>query len=271
MSSFQFCLRKSDELVKSTKLEEVMEDWKGKQERWLFVGPHDDDIVLGGGLLIQKALAQGIPVSMLIVTDGKMGYCTPEQKDTIGEVREQETRESFRVIGVDNADVKWFNFPDGSLHLFGGRRKANAGDPCVVEGFTGMQNAYTHHIRSFRPTRIFVPGGVDYHPDHKMTYQELLISVFHASGDIWPELGAQLPWVPRVYEMAIYCDFEGQPNFQVKAGDAELEIKVKSIEAYQSQTQIESLIEGVRKSGPVEYFKDIVFTFYNPAKYEGLF
>lgn len=269
MSAYRFCLRKSDQLVKSSKLEDVMENWQGKNERWLFVGPHDDDIVLGGGLLIQKALAEGIPLSMLIVTDGAQGYCTPEQKETIQQVREDETRESFRIFGIE--EVKWFNFPDGTLNHFTGRRKAVAGDPCVIEGFTGLQNAYTHHIRAFRPTRIFVPGGVDYHPDHKLTYQELLISVFHASGDIWPELGAQLPAVPRVYEMAIYCDFDGEPNLQVQADEEALEKKVESIMAYRSQTQIESLIQGVRKSGPVEYFKDIVFTFYNPSRYSSLF
>jgi LmbE family N-acetylglucosaminyl deacetylase len=269
MSRFEFSLRRSDELVTSTDLSNVMENWQEEGERWLFVGPHDDDIVLGGGLLMQKAQEAGIPIANLIVTDGAMGYCTAEEATTIQQVREKETRESFKIMGTE--DVEWFNFPDGSLHLFAGRRAAKEGDPCVIKGFTGLQNAFTKKLRDFRPTRIFVPGGVDYHPDHKITYQELLISVFHAAGDIWPELGETLPEVPRVYEMAIYCDFEGQPNLQVKADNAALSRKVDAILAYKSQTQIGTLVDSVKRSGSVEYFKDIVFTFYSPARYASLF
>ena len=52
-------------------------------QTWLFVSPHDDDLCVGAGLLIQAAAEAGVNVHALIVTDGRMGYCTKEQKETI--------------------------------------------------------------------------------------------------------------------------------------------------------------------------------------------
>ena len=34
-----------------------------------------------------------------------------------------------------------------------------------------------------------MPSPADYHPDHQVAYNEMQISLFHAAGLIWPELG----------------------------------------------------------------------------------
>ena len=267
--STRLSVREQGQVRHSTELKDIFKDWKGADEHWLFVAPHDDDIILGGGLIIQKAIQEGVKLSMLVTTNGQMGYCSPEQKENIAEVREAETRESFGYFGI--TDIEFLGFPDGSLNIYSGARFATPEDPVNVEGLAGMQPAYTKALRSTRPTRVFVPGGSDYHPDHKLTYQELLISVFHASGDIWPELGEALPAVPHVYEMAIYCDFVEAPDIRIESSQDALETKLKGIEAYRSQPQIASLIDSVRRSGPVEFLRDLTFEFYRPAKYKKLF
>jgi len=61
-------------------LESVSRHWQGKKERFLFISPHDDDVVLGGGLLLQLARMEDVPVHIIIVTDGAMGYCSIEEK-----------------------------------------------------------------------------------------------------------------------------------------------------------------------------------------------
>ena len=58
--------------------------------------------------------------------------------------------------------------------------------------------------------------------------------MFHASGDIWPELGAPLA-VPQLFEKAIYCDFAEAPNLEVHGNDDAFQHKLRSIEAYRSQ------------------------------------
>lgn len=269
MSNFTLYSKTGNDIKKGTRLEDIFPNWKGDKERWLFIAPHDDDIILGGGLLLQKAIEEGVELHMLITTDGQMGYCSPDQKDTIAKIRGEETINSFKMLGIDN--VEWLNFPDCDLQNQTGRRKAKEGDPCVFEGYTGLQNAYTKKMRDIDPTRIFLPTGEDLHPDHKTVFQEVQISIFHASGDVWPELGGPTSGLPSVYEMAIYCDFAETPNIKIEATDKELDVKLEGIRAYKSQLQIEMLVQQVKKSGPVEYYRDLVFHLYDPAKYKDLF
>lgn len=249
---------------------EVFEDYARGGERWLFVSPHDDDIVIGSGLLLQQAVAEGVKIKVVITTDGSLGYIERDQVETIKEIRRAETLDSFRLLSI--TDVEWLDFPDAGLALHQGRRKAKPGDPNPVAGFTGIENSYTYQIRSFRPTRIFVPAGSDYHPDHKVVHQELLISTFHGTTGIWPELGEPAPTFPHVYEIAIYCDFTREPDIRLEAPRRMLERKLESIEAYVSQKKIiRAMVENLRSAGPVEYFTDVRFALYDPSVYDGLF
>ncbi len=270
MSNFTLYKKDNNVTSESKELKDIFSGWRGAEdEHFVFVVPHDDDVIIGGGLIIQKALEEGAKVSVLITTDGSMGYCTEEQRDTIKQVRFDETVKGLEILGVKN--YQWLNFPDCDTSNFIGRRVAKEGDPCVIDGCTGIENAYTHHLRQLKPTRLFVPAGSDLNMDHKVVYDELLMSVFHATGTIWPNLGEPLPWLPPVYEMAVYCDFEANPNIKISGDDKALEKKLDSILAFQSQTQIAVLVESTRKSGSVEYFRDLEFNLYSPDTYKDLF
>jgi hypothetical protein len=98
-----------------------------------------------------------------------------------------------------------------------------------------------------------------------------MISIFHANGTIWPELGQPLNEIPDVYEMGIYCDFPHTPDIQIAASQAYLERKIDAINEFKSQTQISAIIDIVRENGPYEYFRTIGFNLYSPAKYKALF
>src|SRR5918993_4927866 len=98
------------------------------RETWLFVSPHDDDLCLSCSLLMQQAVAAGINVQVLVVTDGRMGYCTLEQRDSISEIRRKETFESFALLGVPKQNIAYVGYPDGGLTALCGRRKALPGD-----------------------------------------------------------------------------------------------------------------------------------------------
>jgi LmbE family N-acetylglucosaminyl deacetylase len=269
MSEYKLYRRENNKIEKSTELKDIFSGWKKSQEKWLFIAPHDDDICLGSGLLIQKALEEKIPLAVLITTDGSMGYGSTVASDKIVEARREETLNSFKMLGVEN--VSWLNFPDGNLASYQGIRKAVEEDPCLIEGHTGLQNAYTYYLRNFAPTRVFVPGGTDYHPDHKIVYQELMISIFHAGGDIWPQLGKPLDEVPEVVEMAVYCPFDKTPNIKIEVSEKIFQKKIESIRAYKSQKQIESLIKQVERGARVEYFHAVLFDLYDTAEYHDFF
>lgn len=236
---------------------------------WLFVSPHDDDLCIGAGLTMQAARQAGIDVQVLIVTDGCLGYCRAEQRDSIVEIRRAETYESFEMLGVKRKHVTYIDYPDGGLVPLVGRRAARDGER-AIEGYVGLQNAFTFYLREIRPTCVFVPTPTDLHPDHRITHSELMISLFHASGDIWPELGAPLA-VPQVIELAIYCDFLDAPNLEVCGDDTVFQNKLRSIEAYRSQLQIAALVDSIRKDGPYEYLRDVHFRLYSSKKYRPLF
>ena len=248
--------------------QEIFADWSDK-ERWLFIAPHDDDIVIGGGLLLQLAGDMGVEIGCLITTDGDMGYCHIEQRDQISAIRRREALASFKLLGITAVD--WLGFPDNDLYRHAGRHPSVAGERGALLGYGGLQNSYTYHIRHFRPTRLFIMAESDYHPDHKLVYQETRISMFHASGSMWPELGPPLPRIAPIYEMATYTYFTTPPDIRLLASARQLELKLQAIAAYQSQLQIEQTVNSFRRAGAVEYLREVSLDLYDPSRYASLF
>ncbi len=252
-------------------LESVSNHWRGSEERFMFISPHDDDVVLGGGLLMQLAQKENVSVYILIVTDGSMGYCHESQKDTISKVRMEETYKCYESLGVARENIIWLSFPDCRLSKYRGRDHSDKQDKISIAGYCGLQNSFTYWIRKIAPTQCFLPTSNDLHPDHKIVHEELLISLFHAAGNIWPELGDKIEKVPYVHEMGVYCDFPEPPQLRVKAPESVMAKKLEAILMFKSQEQIESLVEIVRKSGSCEYFRPLEFKFYHPATHYDAF
>lgn len=268
---FKYIRLVGEERRKGNTLKEVSRTWQDEKECYAFFSPHDDDVILGAGLFMQLAQQEGVPVHVIIVTDGSMGYCSEAEKETISEIRKKETYDCYQSLGIPKDHIHWLGFPDSGLNPYRGRRASSPTDPGQFAGYTGLQNAFTQVLRHIRPTQCFIPTYNDLHPDHKITYDELLISLFHAGGSIWPELGEPLDKTPYVHEMAIYCDFPEPPTLRISTDDACLEKKLEAIRAFKSQKQIASIIEGVRASGPYEYIRSLNFHLYQPRRYYDLF
>jgi LmbE family N-acetylglucosaminyl deacetylase len=204
-----------------------------------------------------------------------MGYCSIKEKDTITEIRRSEAFECYQSLGVPKANIVWLGFPDCQLSNFRGRRPVREFPiddlRLPIEGFVGLQNTFTYYLRKIRPTQCFLPTKNDLHPDHRIIYEEFLISLFHSAGDIWPELGRPLRKVPYVNSYAVYCDFAAPPTLRMRTPMSLLDKKLKAIAAFRSQKQISSLIENVRNCGPEEYIRSIDFKLYDPASYRNKF
>jgi LmbE family N-acetylglucosaminyl deacetylase len=255
--------------LRTTSLSELMGGEDVSRQSWLFLSPHDDDLCVGAGLFMQAAVRAGVDVHAVIVTDGCMGYCREDQRDSIVQIRRQETYESFAVLGIPEEKVIYIGYPDGGLTPYIGRRRAKPGEPAIGD-HVGLQNAFTYHLRRTRPVRVFVPTHTDLHPDHRVTHSELMISIFHAAGAIWPELGPPID-VPKLGELAVYCDFSGLPNLEIIGDDEVFRTKLRSIEVYRSQEQISAVVESLRKAGPYEYIREYEFRLFSPQIYRGLF
>lgn len=240
-----------------------------KGERMLFVCPHDDDANIGQGMTIALAAAEGIDVHVVIASDGAMGYCDLAERDTVAQVRKGETLESYKILGLKPDNIHYLGFPDCQLYRYIGRRKAAPGDT-EIAGMTGLQNHFTYWIRKLGPKRIFTPAGTDLHPDHQAVYKDLLISIYHASGDIWPDLGKPCA-LPIMYEYPIYVAMDGDPDLMIEGDAALLQRKLDSVAAYVSQKQIAATVAAVRQAGPVEFSRNMNFHIYDPNEYKRVF
>ena len=250
---------------------EVLSGWQGDKESWLFLSPHDDDIVCGAGLTFLAAIRCGIDVHAGVVSNGRMGYCTPEQRETIRQVRYEETRASFEHLGLSMDRLYQFDYDDGSLAQAAGKRFAAPDDPNAIAGGTGIQNTLTWLLRKVRPTRVFLPNRLDLHPDHRAVHHETVISIFHAQGGIWPELGTPIVTLPVLYEYATYSDFVTTPTHRIRVPNDLVEQRLRGIALFKSQLQIELIVQGLRKIGGKEYLLEMQFEVFNPEKYQSMF
>ncbi|MBA3707701.1 MAG: PIG-L family deacetylase [Planctomycetes bacterium] len=236
----------------------------GAAGTWLVMVPHDDDAVLGMGLSIMSARAAGVDVHIAIVSDGRMGFSRQEDRSGIVERRRREMEESSRMIGVTPDRLHWMGFPDSGLSAHQGCQTRPDGT------ITGIAWEMTRVMRQVRPTLVFAPTSADLHPDHQVVGNELAISVFHASGAIWLELGEPIP-LPRRFDFAVYCPFPSPPTVEVRAEKAMFQRKLDSIGCFVSQPQISALVDRVTAAPPVEYLLEDSWKPYDASMYRKLF
>lgn len=96
--------------------------------RYLFIGPHPDDIEIGCGATVSKLVQQGKDVSFLICTDGRYGLNNAPEGTTpeaLAETRKKEAIKSARALGVD--DVHFLDLSDGGLYSIDDLNKGIAG------------------------------------------------------------------------------------------------------------------------------------------------
>ena len=111
--------------------------------RYLFVGPHPDDIEIGAGATASRLADMGKQITFLICTDGRFGDgLTDLRGDELARAREEEARRSAGLLGV--TDMRFLRLSDGGFYkqeeLFAGIARVIgevqpeallAPDPCV--------------------------------------------------------------------------------------------------------------------------------------------
>jgi len=267
-----FDRRTGQETITSADPAEGWSDWQGENEAWLFIAPHDDDIVIGAGLTFLAGVHLGVDVHAGVISNGRMGYCAPEHQDTIQQIRKEETRASFRLLGLPENNLYQFDYDDEDLIQQSGRRFASdPNDSRAIKGGIGLQNTMTWLLRKVRPTRIFIPNRLDLHPDHRVVNEELVISIFHAQGQIWPELGPPIAFIPKLYEYPTYSDFVSPPTMRVRVSEELVEKRFAGLALYKSQLQIGIIVNELRKAGGSEYLLEVAFEIFSAKKYESCF
>ena len=124
-------------------------------DRFLFLGPHPDDIEIGAGATAARLTAAGKQVTFLICTDGRYGLDNAPEGTTpeaLIAIRQRESIASAKRLGV--TDVRFLPFEDGGFYETDELLRAAAGvigkvqpqvlfapDPCV------MSECHADHLR----------------------------------------------------------------------------------------------------------------------------
>ena len=85
-------------------------------QRYLFIGPHPDDIEIGAGATAAKLAKAGKDICFLICTDGRFGggYVPELSPDELAGLRKEEAIRSARSLSVN--DVRFLDFSDGGFY-----------------------------------------------------------------------------------------------------------------------------------------------------------
>ena len=181
-------------------------------QRILVIAPHPDDETLGTGGTIQAALDKGADVRVVVVTngDGQPAAAVALQKDiTIkpedyikdGEIRQQESLDALKILGVPASQVSYLGFPDGQVgELWLDDWQTN----CPLEGkhtqVTAVPYPDTYQpnadycgsvllgiikkiLVDYRPDMILLPQINDNHPDHRAATQFTLMAAAELSAN----------------------------------------------------------------------------------------
>ena len=169
--------------------------------RFLFVGPHPDDIELGAGASAAALADKGKQITFLVCTDGRYGLenavpgTTPEE---LAQIREQESIAGAAALGV--GDVRFLRLSDGAAY------KTEA----LLCGIARV-------IGEVQPEVIFAPDPfvpAECHPDHLNVGKAVRTLAFFAPfREIMAGYGAESADV-----QAVAWYMTARPNRYIKTG-----------------------------------------------------
>lgn len=122
-------------------------------ERYLFIGPHPDDIEIGAGASVSALVKAGKTVAFLIAIDGRFGTENLDlgvSSEELARIRQEEALASAAVLGV--TDVRFGELSDGGFY-----------------SEEALQEVIAAAVSDFQPDVIFAPDPAptnEVHPDH---------------------------------------------------------------------------------------------------------
>ena len=192
-------------------------------DRYLFIGPHPDDIEIGAGATAAKLAAAGKHICFLICTDGRYGLenapegTTPEE---LIRLRRRETEISANYLGVQH--IHCLGFSDGGFY----DREALVMEIAKVIG-------------AFKPQVIFAPDpdvSSECHVDHKNAGEAAKRLAFFAPyGEVMAQYGAK---PADVQALAFYMTT--RPNRFVNTSQGLLKRQLEAILCHRTQFPMES-------------------------------
>jgi LmbE family N-acetylglucosaminyl deacetylase len=202
--------------------------------RLLVIAPHPDDETLAAGGIIQQAIAAGIDVEVIVVTNGDGQALAPlalhldllpRPKDYIadGKQRQTETVNSLRTLGLPSNSIRFLDYPDGQLNQLWldnwltacplrARYTRSTRSPypqsnIVEQSYCGKNliDEFQATIDGFKPDLILLPHPNDEHADHRATTSFMMMAL-SLEKPVNPE------YAPLVMGYLVHYGFFPQPR-----------------------------------------------------------
>ncbi len=186
-------------------------------DRILVLAPHPDDDILSNAGLIQQALEMGLPVKVVLFTNGDYNETsfalyrkeiTLDSTDALrlGETRRQEALAAQEILGVKPEQVVFLGYPDGGgLAIFEKYWGESQPYRALLSNQTEVPYTFAQSpnspfkgesivadiekvVRDFKPTKIFTSHPGDVHPDHQTLPLYLQIALWDLEKEIVPEV-----------------------------------------------------------------------------------
>ena len=215
--------------------------------RYLFIGPHPDDLEIGCGATISRLAAMGKEIHFLICLDGRYGLgnapkgTTPEQ---LVDIRKAEATASAKLLGVK--DIRFLDFCDGGFYD-------------VAE----LRTAILKQVGEIKPDIIFavdpdVPN--ECHIDHIQVGQQCKIAAKLAPfKEIMERYGAESAPVKAI---ALYMT--ARPNRYVITSSKDLEKQIQAM-----KTNVSQFPEGCNDLAAVSRYLKLRSFFYGKRRLRG--
>ena len=133
---------------------------------------HPDDDTFGVGGCIALHIDRGLELLVIVATKGEAGMIADPSlatRESLGKVREEEERRSLEALGAKDADLRFYDYPDGGL--------ADAPRDELIR-------KVEEDLAGFVPDVVvtFGPEGVTKHDDHIAIHQATT-EAFHRAKD----------------------------------------------------------------------------------------
>ena len=221
-----------DRKTVSQDINDLFTDFK-ENEVLAVMSPHDDDAIIGAGYAMIAAQKAGAEVYVVIFCRGNAGYSVVEQKDSIEAVREIETVECYKRLGISAEHIIRLGFPDFSAFCNIGWEKA--------DGTAGDMPKVLEFLRSKKVTRVMVPNHHREHIDHTATHIMSSFDVPQAGDAALVDYGTPHA-VKSVLEYSVWADFD--PTDALVAGRT-TNLRANKILSVSSDVE-EKIADGVR-------------------------
>lgn len=168
--------------------------------RVLVIAPHTDDIELGCGGTVAKLLNMGVSVYYVVYSLCELSVPEGLPKDIL----KKECQNAVKALGIPASNLYMRNFP---VREFPKHRQEILEDMIVLR-------------KEIKPDLVIFPNSNDVHQDHHTIHIEG-VRAFKKS----KLLGYELPW----------NDLVSDKRFFMTLTEEEIDVKVKALQAYESQ------------------------------------